>query len=228
MFNSNINNFGNYKADLNSSLFGNEKITREDFKNEFSQKKEKQIIERRKKMMKDIYTKMFSNKNIIQNNTSQNKNIFNNDMEIEEDNNNKLNNNNNIYDKQSKIASIQDYLNKEKVLYNELGEEFIYKIIDDRNISFCPTCGYPVVIIDKNISKNNNSEYLSIACVNSCFQFELSENVFNKYSMDNIMDLYSQALKNENECHHNDISPITSGDDGVIFTCITCLFEQFQ
>ena len=227
MFNSNISNLGNYKGSLNSSLFGNEKISREDFKNEFTKKKEKQIIERRKKMMKDIYTKMFSNKNIIQNKTNQNQNIFNNDMEIEEDNNNnKLNND--IYDKQNKIASIQDYLNKEKDLYNELGEEFIYKIIDDRNISFCPICGYPVVIIDKNLSKNNNSEYLSIACVNSCFQFELSENVFNKYSMDNIMDLYSQALKNENECHHNDISPITSGDDGVIFSCITCLFDQFQ
>ena len=225
MFNSNIKIFENYKTSLNSTLFGKEKITKENFKNEFCQKKEKQIIERRKKMMRDIYTKMFSNRNIIQNNVKQNQNILNNDMEIEEDNN-KLNND--IYDKKNKIESIQDYLNKEKDLYNELGEEFIYRIIDDRNISFCPICGYPVIIIDKNLSNKNNSEYLLIACVNSCFQFELSENVFNKYSMDNIMDLYSQALKNENECHHNDISPITSGDDGVIFSCITCLFEQFQ
>ena len=232
MFNQNLNIFEKYKNSnnsLKSKIFDNDTITRENLKVELIQKKENQIIERRKKMMKDIYTKMFSNRPIMQNNKAVNANNSNN-MEVEEDIN-KGNTNNDFNDKKNKLASIQDYLNREKNLYNELGEEFIYQIIDDRKISFCPICGYPVIIIDKNLSNKdnkNNSEYISIACVNSCFQFEINENVFNKYSMDNIMDLYAQALKCENGCQHNDISPITSGDDGVIFSCITCLFEQFK
>ena len=215
------NIFQKYKNYLNSKSLDKEIITQEDYKSELFKKKENQIAEHRKKIMKNIYSKMF---NKIQNNQNTNTNNSNNNMEIEEEN---YSNNN----EKNKITMIQEYLNKEKNLYNELGEDFIYQIIDDKKISFCPNCGYPVIIIDKNLSNKwneNNSEYISIACVNSCFQFELSESVFNKYTMDNIMDLYVQALKNDNDCHHNDIAPISSGDDGVIFACITCLFEQFK
>ena len=222
MFNQNINIFEECKNRTKSKTFDKDITTQEYLKTELIKRKENQVIERRKKMMKDIYTKMFFNKPSLQENQIQTKNNVNN-MDIEDEPN--------IYDfndKKNKILSIQDYLNQEKDIYNELGEEFIYRIIDDKKISFCPMCGYPVIIIDKNLSNKNNSEYVLIACVNSCFQFELNENVFNKYSMDNIMDLYSQALKTENKCNHNDISAITSGDDGVIFSCLTCLFEQFK
>ena len=123
---------------------------------------------------------------------------------------------------------IQKCLSDAKDLYDKLGEEFIYQIIDDKKISFCPKCTYPVIIVDKNEEKNINNDSVIISCVNSCFQFDLSEAVFNKYSMDNIMDLYSQALKNDNQCKHDDIAPITSGGDGIIFTCVTCLFDQFK
>ena len=219
------NIFQKYKNYLNSNSLDKEEVTQENYKSELFKKKENQIAEHRKKIMKNIYSKIFSR---FQNNQNAN-NISNpnNNMEIEEE----CNNNNNINDEKNKITLIQEYLNKEKNLYNELGEEFIYQIIDDRKISFCPTCGYPVIIIDKNLSNKGNKtnpDNISIACVNSCFQFEISENVFNKYSMDNIMDLYVQAIKSDNDCHHNDIAPISSGDDGVIFACITCLFEQFK
>ena len=152
-----------------------------------------------------------------------NKNNINN-IEIEDENNN----NNEISNKKHLINKC---LNEAKDLYDKLGEEFIYQIIDDKKISFCPKCTYPVIIIDKGNfqeKKNKNDDTVTISCVNSCFQFDLSELVFNKYSMDNIMDLYSQALKNDNKCNHNDIAPITSGDDGVLFTCVTCIFEQFN
>ena len=235
MFNINSNIFEKYKKSFNQRLNHTEITTEEDFKAEFTKKKEKQITEHRKKMMKDIYKKMFSNIPNTQMKTGLNfiKNNSNNlidDMEIEEENKNN-NINININEEKNKIVLIQEYLNEEKKLYNELGEEFIYQIIDDRKISFCPSCGYPVIIIDKNLSNKGNKtnpDNISIACVNSCFQFEISENVFNKYSMDNIMDLYVQAIKSDNDCHHNDIAPISSGDDGVIFACITCLFEQFK
>jgi len=238
MFSINSNIFEKYKKSFNQRLNHTEITTEEDFKAEFTKKKEKQITERRKKMMKDIYTKMFSNSAQKQN--QNNKNSSNptncvNDMEIEEENknnNNIFNVNNNINEEKNKIVLIQEYLNEEKKLYNELGEEFIYQIIDDRKISFCPSCGYPVIIIDKNLSNKGkdkeNSEYISIACVNSCFQFELNESVFNKYSMDNIMDLYIQSMKRDNDCHHNDIAPITSGDDEIVFGCISCLVEQLR
>ena len=222
MFNQNINIFEECKNRTKSKTFDKDITTQEYLKTELIKRKENQVVERRKKMMKDIYTKMFFNKPSLQGNQIQTKNNVNN-MDIEDEPN--------IYDfndKKNKILSIQDYLNQEKDIYNELGEEFIYRIIDDKKISFCPMCGYPVIIIDKNLSNINNSEYVLIACVNSCFQFELNENVFNKYSMDNIMDLYSQALKTENNCNHNDISVITSGEDGVMFSCLTCLFEQFK
>ena len=206
---------------LGKSTFDNDDtITMDDIRNRATKRKEIQIIERRKKYLKDIYAKMMQNsfnKNIESNNTN------NNDMEVEDENNNmnEINNKKNLINK---------CLNEAKDLYDKLGEEFIYQIIDDKKISFCPKCTYPVIIIDKkNLpEKNINNDTVTISCVNSCFQFELSELVFNKYSMDNIMDLYTQALKNDNKCNHNDIAPITSGDDGVLFTCVTCIFDQFN
>ena len=214
---SNQNNF----FCLGKSTFDNDDtITMDDIRNRATKRKEIQMIERRKKYLKDIYAKMMQNSS-IKNIVSNNKN--NNDMEVEDENNNmnEINNKKNLINK---------CLNEAKDLYDKLGEEFIYQIIDDKKISFCPKCTYPVIIIDKkNLpEKNIDNDTVTISCVNSCFQFELSELVFNKYSMDNIMDLYTQALKNDNKCNHNDIAPITSGDDGVLFTCVTCLFEQFN
>ena len=214
---SNQNNF----FCLGKSTFENDTITINEMRNRVTKTKERQILERRKKIMKDIYAKMMQN-SFNKNNELCLKN--NNDMEIEEENNNT----NEISNKKNLINKC---LNEAKNLYDKLGEEFIYQIIDDKKISFCPKCTYPVIIIDKaNLQekKNINNDTVTISCVNSCFQFELSESVFNKYSMDNIMDLYTQALKNDNKCNHNDIAPITSGDDGVLFTCVTCLFEQFN
>ena len=206
---------------LGKSTFENDTITINEMRNRVTKTKERQILERRKKIMKDIYAKMMQN-SFNKNNELCLKN--NNDMEIEEENNNT----NEISNKKNLINKC---LNEAKNLYDKLGEEFIYQIIDDKKISFCPKCTYPVIIIDKaNLQekKNINNDTVTISCVNSCFQFELSESVFDRYSMDNIMDLYTQALKNDNKCNHNDIAPITSGDDGVLFTCVTCLFEQFN
>ena len=215
---SNQNNF----FCLGKSTFDNDDaITMDNIRNRATKRKEIQILERRKKIMKDIYAKMMQN-SISKNTGLNNKN--NNDMELEEENNNtnEINNKKNLINK---------CLTEAKDLYDKLGEEFIYQIIEDKKISFCPKCTYPVIIIDKTKiqdKKNINNDTVTISCVNSCFQFDLSESIFDKYSMDNIMDLYSQALKNDNKCNHNDIAPITSGDDGVLFTCVTCLFEQFN
>ena len=215
---SNQNNF----FCLGKSTFDNDDaITMDNIRNRATKRKEMQILERRKKIMKDIYAKMMQN-SISKNIELNNKN--NNDMELEEENNNtnEINNKKNLINK---------CLTEAKDLYDKLGEEFIYQIIEDKKISFCPKCTYPVIIIDKTKmqdKKNINNDTVTISCVNSCFQFDLSESIFDKYSMDNIMDLYSQALKNDNKCNHNDIAPITSGDDGVLFTCVTCLFEQFN
>ena len=215
---SNQNNF----FCLGKSTFDNDDaITMDNIRNRSTKRKEMQILERRKKIMKDIYAKMMQN-SISKNTGLNNKN--NNDMELEEENNNtnEINNKKNLINK---------CLTEAKDLYDKLGEEFIYQIIEDKKISFCPKCTYPVIIIDKTKiqdKKNMNNDTVTISCVNSCFQFDLSESIFDKYSMDNIMDLYSQALKNDNKCNHNDIAPITSGDDGVLFTCVTCIFEQFN
>ena len=215
---SNQNNF----FCLGKSTFDNDDaITMDNIRNRATKRKEMQILERRKKIMKDIYAKMMQN-SISKNIELNNKN--NNDMELEEENNNtnEINNKKNLINK---------CLTEAKDLYDKLGEEFIYQIIEDKKISFCPKCTYPVIIIDKTKiqdKKNINNDSVTISCVNSCFQFDLSESIFDKYSMDNIMDLYSQALKNDNKCNHNDIAPITSGDDGVLFTCVTCIFEQFN
>ena len=215
---SNQNNF----FCLGKSTFDNDDaITMDNIRNRSTKRKEMQILERRKKIMKDIYAKMMQN-SISKNIELNNKN--NNDMELEEENNNtnEINNKKNLINK---------CLTEAKDLYDKLGEEFIYQIIEDKKISFCPKCTYPVIIIDKTKmqdKKNINNDTVTISCVNSCFQFDLSESIFDKYSMDNIMDLYSQALKNDNKCNHNDIAPITSGDDGVLFTCVTCIFEQFN
>ena len=215
---SNQNNF----FCLGKSTFDNDDaITMDNIRNRATKRKEIQILERRKKIMKDIYAKMMQN-SISKNTGLNNKN--NNDMELEEENNNtnEINNKKNLINK---------CLTEAKDLYDKLGEEFIYQIIEDKKISFCPKCTYPVIIIDKTKiqdKKNINNDTVTISCVNSCFQFDLSESIFDKYSMDNIMDLYSQALKNDNKCNHNDIAPITSGDDGILFTCVTCIFEQFN
>ena len=225
------NTFNLNRNGFRASIFDNEILTQEDMRAELTKKKEKQITLYRKKVMKDLYTKMFSRSIQPQNNQNMSSINTNNNMEVEDAIcTNNSSNNYNFNDDKDRKRLIQEYLNNEKNLYNELGEEFIYQIINDKKISFCPICGYPVIIIDKNLSNKEkaDNEYVSIGCVNSCFQFELNEEVFNKYSMDNIMDLYVQALRRDNTCNHNDIAPITSGYDGVVFSCITCLFEQFK
>ena len=204
--------------DFSKRYFDEEIITINDLRNRTMKRKERQILEHRKKIMKDIYAKMMNN-TVIKNEIQISSN---NNMEIEEE----INNNKN--EKNNKKILIQKCLSDAKDLYDKLGEEFIYQIIDDKKISFCPKCTYPVIIVDKNEEKNMNNNSVIISCVNSCFQFDLSEEVFNKYSMDNIMDLFSQALKNDNKCNHDDIAPIISGDDGILFTCVTCLFDQFK
>ena len=88
MFNINSNIFEKYKKSFNQRINNNEITTEEDFKTEFTKKKEKQITERRKKMMKDIYTKMFSSSAQKQNQNNKNtNNPINcvNNMEIEEE-----------------------------------------------------------------------------------------------------------------------------------------------
>ena len=204
-------------------MFDNEIITQNDIRNNLTKKKEKQILEHRKKIMRDLFTKMCnsSKQNLVNNNVNNSKD----NMEVEED----INNEKNMNEVENKKKLIEKCLNNAKDLYDKLGEEFIYQIIDDKKISFCPKCAYPVIIVDKNISgENHNEKNVTISCVNSCFQFDINESAFDKYSMDNIMDLYSQALKSDNGCNHNDIAPILSGDDSILFTCITCLFEQFN
>ena len=126
---------------MGKSTFDNDIITMADIKNVTMKRKEKQILERRKKIMKDIYAKMMQN-SFNKNNAPNNKNNIN-DMEIEDENNN---NNNEISNKKHLINKC---LNEAKDLYDKLGEEFIYQIIDDKKISFCPKCTYPVIIIDK-------------------------------------------------------------------------------
>ena len=190
------------------------KITKQIIKNDLLKKKENIINERRKKLMKDIFAKMMDS-SIIKKDVDS--------MEVEEENKGM----NNLSNEDNKKKAIQEYLEKQKKIYNENSEEFLYQTIEDNKISFCPNCGYPVMVIDEDLSSKNN-EYLNIACVNSCFEFELNKSVFKKYSMDNIMDLYKRALKIENKCQHNDISPISSDNNGITFTCITCLFEQFK
>ena len=210
----------------NRKMFDEENITLNDVRNSYTKKKEKQILEHRKKIMRELFAKMRNGSN--QQNFENNKNKDN--MEIEEEINNK---NNNINEIDNKKLLIEKCLNNAKDLYDKLGEEFIYQIIDDKKISFCPKCTYPVIIVDKTITEQKNNpnkkeNNVTISCVNSCFQFDLNESIFDKYSMDNIMDLYSQSLKTDNGCNHNDIAPILSGDDSILFTCVTCLFEQFK
>ena len=180
-------------------------------------RKETQAQAHRKKIMRELYSKMMSNCDTKTNDDSNSKteNKITN-MEIEETTDNQ----------DSKKNLIQKYLNEVKQTYNEMGEDFIYKVMDDNKISFCPFCSFPVVIID--VDKEENNQNVTVACVNSCFQFELNQSVFNKYSMDNVIDLYVDALKRDNKCNHNEIGPITSGEDGILFTCMTCLFEQFK
>ena len=88
MFDSNVNVFENYKKDFKSFAFNNDQITQEDMRSEQTKKKLKQITEHRKKMMKDLYKKMFSSTPNIQSGLNINTNIknSNDDMEIENEN----------------------------------------------------------------------------------------------------------------------------------------------
>ena len=136
-------------------FFDDEIITMDDLRNRNTERKERQILEHRKKIMKDIYAKMMNNRvinNEIKNNT-------NNNMEIEEE----INNNKNDIINKKKL--VQKCLSDAKDLYDKLGEEFIYQIIDDKKISFCPKCTYPVIIVDKNEEKNINNDSVIISCV---------------------------------------------------------------
>ena len=200
-----------------SSFRHNDDLTDDCLKSYNYSRKETETQAHRKKIMRELYSKMMSSCDSTNNDDSNSKTDNKlNDMEVEEVSDNQ----------ESKKNLIQKYLNEVKQTYNEMGEDFIYKVMDDNKISFCPFCSFPVVIID--VDKEENNKNVTVGCVNSCFQYELNQSVFNKYSMDNVIDLYVDALKRDNKCNHNEIGPITSGEDGILFTCMTCLFDQFK
>ena len=115
---SNENNFFGF----NRTMFDEERLTMNDLKNSMTKRKERQILEHRKKIMKEIYTKMFKhNPNKPDDNINKDNN-----MEIEEEINNNINENEN------KKKLIEKCLSNAKDLYDNLGEDFIYQVIDDK------------------------------------------------------------------------------------------------
>ena len=72
-----------------------------------------------------------------------------------------------------------------KEIYNKDKDYFYYKNIDNNKLSFCYKCGSPVISIE-----NPNCKYILAVCVDNCFKIKLNKSVFDKYTMDNIVDLY--------------------------------------
>ena len=73
-----------------------------------------------------------------------------------------------------------------KKTYEHNKDNFIYENLYNKEISFCKKCKYPVISI-----KKPNFNYILIICVNLCFEIRLNKNIFNRYTMDNIVDLYN-------------------------------------
>jgi hypothetical protein len=108
----------------------------------------------------------------------------------------------------------------------EKGEEFIYRLSNE--VSFCPICGYPVII---TCEKSPRKGCCFIVCVNDCFKFHVRRVVFNKFSMDNIMDLYKKMLERDDEMHIRFMELIDFGDDmnpQIGFTCCQCIANSLR
>lgn len=98
------------------------------------------------------------------------------------------------------------------VSYDVIENEFDYCCINNQyNISVCPQCSEPVVAIDDKV-----------ICINQCFNFNIKSIYFNeKFTLDNLMDLFISIKKEHPFCGNNFI-PIFVGED-ICLCCEKCL-----
>lgn len=108
----------------------------------------------------------------------------------------------------------------------ETDEEFVYRLSDD--VSFCPLCKYPVIISDEESPRKG---CIFIVCVNGCFRFHVRRAVLNKFTMDNIMDLYKMAILKDDESHIRFLTILDFGeecDPHIAFSCYQCVVDKLQ
>lgn len=89
--------------------------------------------------------------------------------------------------------------------------EYYGKIDINPDISFCPHCFYPVMLVGNHI-----------LCLNSCFQFSISPDTFDEnFTLNNFMDIYNHTYKAHKYCN-SQLNLVVFVDD-LSFVCDKCM-----
>ena len=105
-------------------------------------------------------------------------------------------------------------------------EFFFYQL--SREMSYCPLCGYPAIVSDEDCPRIGQ---VIIVCVNGCFKFMVRKLIFNKYTMDNVMELYKLAIEKDDKSHTRFLELIDFGGNEnphIGFTCYQCVVDRLQ
>lgn len=119
-------------------------------------------------------------------------------------------------DYQSEDASVLEYIEKIKELLSDevTKNEFEISSLTDCHVSVCPFCQDPAISVG-NI----------VTCINKCFSFKVSSSFFSeKYTMDNLMDLYMQAIRKHKECKSS--IELLIMEDTIIPYCQRCYLKD--
>jgi hypothetical protein len=100
---------------------------------------------------------------------------------------------------------------------NEMVDAYQMQVYNNKNISVCPRCSYPVILTEKRI-----------LCLNLCFEYCIPQNLINDgFTLDNFVDLVSKVYSSHPNCLFNDSPQLLIFEDDVHLVCGKCLTYNY-
>lgn len=96
------------------------------------------------------------------------------------------------------------------IVEKSIPEEYQYILCNEKDLSICPSCYVPVFATEKYV-----------ICSNKCFTFPTPNCLLNNFiSLDNLMDLLKNKLKEHPNCLHS--FEVYEHEGNVMVLCLNC------
>jgi hypothetical protein len=100
---------------------------------------------------------------------------------------------------------------------NEMVDAYQLEVYNNKNISVCPKCSYPVILTEKRI-----------LCLNLCFEYNIPNGLINDgFTLDNFVDLVSKVYSSHPNCLLRDSPQLLEFEDDVHLVCGRCLTYNY-
>jgi hypothetical protein len=119
------------------------------------------------------------------------------------------------FDEDSLLSELFDKL--VSLFENEMVDAYQLEVYNNKNISVCPKCSYPVILTEKRI-----------LCLNLCFEYNIPNGLINDgFTLDNFVDLVSKVYSSHANCLLRDPPQLLEFEDDVHLVCGKCLAYNY-